>query len=362
MRMIPLLLSLVAAPLAAQELILPAGHDVLEGNAIASAFFATGDARHQWVIDRSELQALGQPWVVHEVWFRRDMTSARALAGGVLDVELWASDTNTPPRALSGRFADNRGAAHALCYSGRLTLGTAPASGTVPAAWTESAGQAVRFVLLAPVTGTGNLCLELVTHSVAGQPVPGFWVDAVATQDLGSSRVLGTSCAVGGLTPRTTVPTETLLPGSDTWLRLADVPAGRMVVSLLGFTDQTWAGIPLPLALDQAGAPGCYLYTDWVHVMATVTALPAPGWYSGQAFRRFQLPLDPTLLGGTFYSQWLILEPGINPLGMVTTHGLEARLASAFPAFAIATVESFDPQAASGRVLQHFVPVLRLLP
>ena len=38
------------------------------------------------------------------------------------------------------------------------------------------------------------------------------------------------------------------------------------------------------------------------------------------------IPLHPSLGGNTFYLQWAIQAPGQNPLGWVTSEGLEVRL------------------------------------
>jgi hypothetical protein len=112
--------------------------------------------------------------------------------------------------------------------------------------------------------------------------------------------------------------------------------------------------------LGTAGAPGCLLYTEWLLVTAAVTDRK-PRFPYGEAQARHSLPLDANLLGATLFSQWLFLDAGANPLGVTTTNGVRSTLELAMPAGGVGLVYAYSPMAASGEVITHTFPVLRLV-
>ncbi|MGE3172525.1 MAG: hypothetical protein AB7O97_07840 [Planctomycetota bacterium] len=111
----------------------------------------------------------------------------------------------------------------------------------------------------------------------------------------------------------------------DVEIRVADKPRiGRMLVVdgsnappfaraslLLGFSDASFQGARLPLDLAPLGAPGCRL-----HVGAD---LLVPGATDAQGVCRAGLlvPFDQYLVGGLFFCQWLVADPGANAAGLV---------------------------------------------
>ena len=85
----------------------------------------------------------------------------------------------------------------------------------------------------------------------------------------------------------------------------------------LGFSNQQWNGVPLPIDLGQFGLPTCH----W-RIAADITLwLPTAGLNGTRHHASYPLPIPPDiqLLGLDLYSQWLVIEPTTNGLtGSVT--------------------------------------------
>jgi hypothetical protein len=129
---------------------------------------------------------------------------------------------------------------------------------------------------------------------------------------------------------------------------------------VLGTSNRWFGGVPLPFDLTAHGAPGCFLYTDWLLLSAHVTDWRLPSLV-GEAHLELPLPLDPSLLGATLFSQWLFIDPAANRLGLETSQGVRATIEPALPADGLAIVRAFGAAAGEGIVATHFFPVLRLV-
>jgi len=102
-----------------------------------------------------------------------------------------------------------------------------------------------------------------------------------------------------------------------TWgSRLFGGEGGAPAVLAFGLSNKIWMGIPLPLDLGFLGAKGNNLYCSQELVLGTVLA----GTGSGVGEGSFTFTLPPASLGLTMYCQWLTLDKGANPLGLVTTN------------------------------------------
>jgi len=79
------------------------------------------------------------------------------------------------------------------------------------------------------------------------------------------------------------------------------------------------SGIPLPIALDAIGMPGCSLLVsqDAVAFAANV---------GGTATATFYLPTAPSLAGLQVHFQGAAYEPGANALSVVVSNGLTLTL------------------------------------
>ena len=76
-------------------------------------------------------------------------------------------------------------------------------------------------------------------------------------------------------------------------------------IDLLGTTDKSWGGIPLPFDLTPLGGPGCKLYINVVGAMTSFTDPTSP---TGRIdFKWGCIPVDPTLTGASFYEQQMVV-------------------------------------------------------
>ncbi len=136
----------------------------------------------------------------------------------------------------------------------------------------------------------------------------------------------GCASASTGVTPSLD-PASTLgnLPwiGDTFTLEMSDVPPGGRPIAMLGTTDRSWAGRPLPLSLTLfGGGPGCTLD---IAPAATPAMTPGPGNTA-----RFDLPIPNVraLVGLNLYGQGAVLEPAGSSSVLTTTNALLLQIGS----------------------------------
>lgn len=91
-----------------------------------------------------------------------------------------------------------------------------------------------------------------------------------------------------------------------------NLPSPGAVVHVLGLSDRVSSVGPLPLDLGLLGAPGCPLRVSPDATNFLFGAGATATW-------NLNLPNSPALLGLTFLSQGLVLDPAANPAGLVTS-------------------------------------------
>lgn len=99
-----------------------------------------------------------------------------------------------------------------------------------------------------------------------------------------------------------------------------DAPASGAAILLGGVSNTLFASLPLPLDLGFFGAKGCNLYTS-IEFIGGALADPL-----GAALVPLAIPYDPTFHKVSVFFQWLLPDAAANPLGMITSDGLEAVL------------------------------------
>jgi arylsulfatase A-like enzyme len=111
--------------------------------------------------------------------------------------------------------------------------------------------------------------------------------------------------------------------GGSYSVRLTGAPPTTAVVLGIGGSAEYFGplDLPFPLTLLGAGA-GCWLFASLELTSGTATDA------GGNASRTLQVPTDDVLLGGAVHHTWLVVDPAApaNPLGVVATSGLRARL------------------------------------
>lgn len=141
------------------------------------------------------------------------------------------------------------------------------------------------------------------------QFVSGFVAGSVAHQ-AGCLGPVGvpTLAALGGSRP---------VLGTTFQLRFTNLPNSplSLVFAALGYSDQAWSGVPLPIDLTPLGFPSCLLRIE----PAVLEPLANVG---GLANWSIPVPATPSLDGLPFFLQGLVLTPGFNPGGGVTSSSL----------------------------------------
>ena len=99
-------------------------------------------------------------------------------------------------------------------------------------------------------------------------------------------------------------------------MQLAGAPESTVALLLIGLSGTTFAGGSLPLALDVIGATGCSLYVGPLQTVGTVTSA------TGAAAVGFPVPNAQSLVGLDVFTQMVLVDPGANALGLMTTNGL----------------------------------------
>ncbi len=123
------------------------------------------------------------------------------------------------------------------------------------------------------------------------------------------------------------IPALSQVPGRGAWigenmeLSVSGLPSGKPAILVLGPSKRNWGPLPLPFDLGPLGMKGCSLYTGAYQAFF----LPNRG---GRALWSQAVPGTPGLVGGKFYSQGLVFDPGANLLGLTTTNGGEIQVGS----------------------------------
>lgn len=89
---------------------------------------------------------------------------------------------------------------------------------------------------------------------------------------------------------------------------------------MFGDSNTDLDGTPLPIALDAVGVDGC-----WFAQNGNVT-LAAPADAFGTTRFTFTTPNDPNCLATRFFVQGITVEPGLNPLGLAFSRGIDGTI------------------------------------
>jgi hypothetical protein len=340
---------LVAAALApaarGNDVVLPSPWAAIQGpdnNSFPFGYCSpSGAGRYQQVYAASDFLASGVvlPITITALSFRpgrMDLTSSYPLDGQTLSLTIDLSASSSPPDALSSTFAANASGTATTVYSGPLTLppvGYLPGPGPYPFVWT--------IPLQTPYvyTGTSDLLLDI---SIFGSSVPcaftpldavGAVGDAVsrqvsqgnpssATADFGDSTGLitrityggalapfGDGCAgAGGYVPA--IGSTGGIPelgNSSFAIALSKTSGGGSAVLVLGASDSTWLGVPLPFDLAPFGAAGCLLRASGDVLIGVPVSGSGAG--AGLASVPTPIPANPSLSGGRAFAQWVPFDP-----------------------------------------------------
>ena len=105
---------------------------------------------------------------------------------------------------------------------------------------------------------------------------------------------------------------------------LVNAPANGIVVTMFGFSDTSWNGVPLPASLTPIGANGCILRTEPSVTFAGLANA------SGQLGTPIVIGTDTSLIGAVWFTQCLLLDPPANAFGATLSNGLRTQIGGSF--------------------------------
>src|SRR5688572_13446954 len=251
---------LTAASPAQSSIVVPNRRALSEGNSLANVPFGYRQIRHEHYIGRAQLVSLGSAATLRRVSYRRDGLIAGTFArpsDGTWAVRM--ANVTVNPLDPGTNFVP----------PAQLTTVFTPRVVTMPTLPPPGGGQLapfnITFVFDFPFSYTGgHLVISQYSYSTsqAGPIVQGgYFCDAEAPEQPGEApvRSFGAGCPAGmnratGIAPN---------PGAGNLaLFQHDAVPGAPSLASLGTSNQTWNGVPLPLALTGIGLPGCSLYVD----------------------------------------------------------------------------------------------------
>ena len=163
-----------------------------------------------------------------------------------------------------------------------------------------------------PFTGPG-LVVEVVNYGTTSTSTR--WnVDMCLGRSTGTAATFGSNCGTTANQLRFSSTNGTYVPGSTVTISQSSGPAKVLAFNLLGASNSTAGGLPLPFDLGLIGAPGCKVYSS-LEFVSTVTMSA-----TGAASIPVNIPNNPSLSGKSIYTQWLNAD-GTSSLGLTTSAG-----------------------------------------
>lgn len=209
---------------------------------------------------------------------------------------------------------------HNVASASYSNLGLTVLNGAGTVATKNSAANLYEVVsFTAPITG--NLIVRVNATSLVPNPQPYSIAACVSSGaqaqfqngQSGSVAIIGAGCPGTGGIP-SEHPAGSPAIGSSFTLSLTYARPSSSAFLLLGASNTTWLGIPLPASLP--GAPGCFLRVSGDVLVGVPTGA------TGTASFTLALPNNGGLVGAAVFSQFLVLDPPINNLDLVTSNSL----------------------------------------
>ena len=140
-------------------------------------------------------------------------------------------------------------------------------------------------------------------------------------------RAFGSACpGTGGLAPVIGAQVIPAVGASTFAVQTINVADSAIVLSLLGYSDTTFGGIPLPFDLGVIQATGCFLRTNIVLTQSGIATGTAGVPGSGVATVPWPIPSDPALRGSGLIFQSLVVDPTANAAGLTMSAGLRVTI------------------------------------
>ncbi len=158
--------------------------------------------------------------------------------------------------------------------------------------------------------------------SISGLVLQAGYMVRTGEHSFGTIATFGSGCGPqGGVPSHTVVGTPEL--GQVLQYRLTNGAPNQISILAFGLSRTSSGGTPLPYSLAALGASGC-----WVRVDPAVTIV-SPTSLSGS--RTIQQTFNAAALRGLHvYSQYFVLSPAYNALGMAASNGVDVLLGASY--------------------------------
>ena len=308
--------------------------------------FAGPSMRYQQWFSALEWQLQSaKPIRVTGMWFFAG-PGRTGVGGRVADVEVTMA--NARPSTYSGTFDNNFVSGRTTVLPRQLITLQAPASNPFPIrlqfrnefVWDGSSGVVVDIKVFdngngnqpylydleyAPFTLGRTTRLFTINNPIARTAATTSANTGLAIRFLFDEALawpFGSGCTgEGGRVPAHTVDGGLPIPGNSGYqMLLTGAAVQRTGVFLIGASDTQWNGTPLPFDLAPFGGVGCSLLVDLVATATVPTVGGGPG--TGIARLPFPLPGQSSYVGASFYSQWIVLDPGASNGVLAVSNGM----------------------------------------
>lgn len=327
--------------------VIPAAVSAIPGNHVHAFPFGSQGFRTQLLVDASAVAVNGG--TITGIRFR---TNRGAQSGGVVpNVTITVGQTSQTLANVSETFAANGSGSTTVVFQGTVTRPSYADGGLQARNWD------VVLPFATPVSfqaAQGNLLIDIVGAN-ANPPVGmQTWADAAepggGTVQFGQSGELASfdtlQLTVGG----TSLAAFDMVPPLELGIgRSIDFTSELLSQPLPGVLGLALAPLPQPVGLASLGAPGNSLY---IAPDALLSLQWTPNLLGGQEARvALLVPNATTLLGVAVYGQSVVIEPGSNALGLVTSNAVELRLGDPNATAPVRQVDAAEFDAPVGTVL-----------
>lgn len=321
-------LLLAGAALGQTSVVVPAANANVEGNALELRPFGTDRARlTQLLASRMVPVPIGRS--ITEIAYRRDKTAypTQTLDRSRSTATWYVRLGNLNLAANGGQRYNTSNPTGLYLVPGtgdnntlRQLFASQPNWPLLPPVTGTTAPFNIVFKLVSPFVylGPDGLAIDLYCYDTTNPRGYNYVIDAArATVDTGTATRYGGSCPKDanrayGISSN---------PGSQDPLQLLlfDGPLTRTAaIGILGFSNQTWGPVNLPLDLSPLGLAGCNLLAS-IDILLSVPTLS-----TGAATVSIDVPEAPGLAGAKFWMQWMVIDSRVSQtLPLTFSNGVE---------------------------------------
>jgi hypothetical protein len=318
------------------NIVVPASAAAAFSNANNNIPFSWDPCRYQQVYLGTEIAFAG---ILAGIGMRQD-DQFNGFDGQVIEIEMWLGGTSFDHTTLTNTYANNFNSTavpQRLVFTRRKFAlpKMPPTNPTNPADFFITIPFDIPFPLALP-TGE-NLVVEVINWGNSNNNAI-FTYPLDAGNNITTTRLYAIAPGGGPMSPTGTLgrnyghvmalkpiggqpPVPTIynsnLPrmGSNFHLGLGGAKTSTAALLFVGRSNSSFFGIPLPFSMAALGAPGCTLLASAQLLVVLATA------GGGDLAFTLPIPSDRALDGANVYFQYVLVDTGVNPLGIVTSNG-----------------------------------------